>query len=166
MKIRWVAALLLLLTLTACGSGSVAADRVAVKVERAVSGNTVEMIALGGMERIRLVGVDAPSLGHKPWGPAARDRLNAIIKEADRDFMLELDSKSAAAPDHYKYGYLWRGDTLVNAQLIREGQGIAVTRYAKYEKLLVRSQYYARMMAVGIWSHVSPMRDNPRTKVD
>jgi micrococcal nuclease len=158
--------LVLLFAVTACRSGSVAADRVAVKVERAITGNTVEIMALGGMERLRLVGIDAPSLGNKPWGPAARDRLNEIIKEADRDFMLELDNKSAAAPDNYKYGYLWRGDTLVNAQLIREGQGVAVTKYARYENLLVRSQYYARMMAVGIWSHVAPMRDNPRTKVE
>lgn len=156
----------LLLALTACGSGSVAPDRVAVKVERAVTGNTVEMIALGGIERLRLVGIDAPSLGHRPWGPAARDRLNEIIQAANQEFMLELDSKGTAAPDNYKYGYLWRGDTLVNAQLIREGQGVAVTKYAKYENLLVRSQYYARMMAVGIWSHVAPMRDNPRTKIE
>jgi micrococcal nuclease len=165
MRIRLVA-VLLLLTLTACRSGSVASERVAVKVDRAVSGNTVELMALGGTERLRLVGIEAPSLGHKPWGPAARDRLNEIIKEANQDFMLELDPKSAAAPDNYKYGYLWRGDTLVNAQLIREGQGIAVTKYARYEQLLVRSQYYARMMNLGIWSHISPMRDNPRTKVD
>jgi micrococcal nuclease len=165
MRIRLVA-VLLLLTLTACRSGSVASERVAVKVDRAVSGNTVELLALGGTERLRLVGIEAPSLGHKPWGPAARDRLNEIIKEANQDFMLELDPKSAAAPDNYKYGYLWRGDTLVNAQLIREGQGIAVTKYARYEQLLVRSQYYARMMNLGIWSHISPMRDNPRTKVD
>jgi micrococcal nuclease len=165
MRIRLVA-VLLLLTVTACRSGSVASEQVAVKVDRAVSGNTVELLALGGMERLRLVGIEAPSLGHKPWGPAARDRLNEIIQEANQDFMLELDPKSAAAPDNYKYGYLWRGDTLVNAQLIREGQGIAVTKYARYEQLLVRSQYYARMMAVGIWSHISPMRDNPRTKVD
>lgn len=137
-----------------------------MKVERAVTGNTVEMVALGGTERLRLVGIDAPSLGHKPWGPAARDRLNEIIQEANQDFMLELDNKGTAAPDNYKYGYLWRGDTLVNAQLIREGQGIAVTKYARYEQLLVRSQYYARMMAVGIWSHISPMRNEPRTKVD
>jgi micrococcal nuclease len=165
MKIRAVAVLLLLI-LTACRSGSVTSDKVAVKVDRAVTGNTVEMIALGGTERLRLVGIDAPSLGNKPWGPAARDRLNEIIKEANQDFMLELDNKSTAAPDNYKYGYLWRGDTLVNAQMIREGQGLAVTKYARYEKLLVRSQYYARMMAVGIWSHISPMRDNSRPKVD
>jgi micrococcal nuclease len=181
MRIR-VLALLLILTLTACRSGLVVSDRVSVKVERAVSGNTVEVAG----DRIRLVGVDAPILGNKPWGPAARDRLNEIIKEAGSDFMLELDEKSVATPptvtngettptsgqqrrtipDNYKYGYLWRGDTLVNAQLIREGQGVAVTKYAKYEQQLVRSQYYARMMAVGIWSHVSPMRDNSRTKAD
>jgi micrococcal nuclease len=182
MRIR-VLALLLVVMLMACRSGSVVSDRVSVKVERAVSGNTVEVAG----DRIRLVGVDAPRLGNKPWGPAARDRLNEIIKEAGSDFMLELDEKSVAAPkdqpaadgdaepaveqrrstpDNYKYGYLWRGDTLVNAQLIREGQGVAVTKYAKYEQQLVRSQYYARMMAVGIWSHVSPMRDNSRTKSD
>jgi micrococcal nuclease len=165
MKIRLIA-ILLLLTLTACQSNSETSNRIAVKIERAVSGNTVEMVALGGMERLRLVGIDAPSMSNKPWGPAARDRLNEIIQAADRNFTLELDHKSSATTDNYKYGYLWQGDTLINAQLIREGQGTAVTKYAKYEQQLVRAQYYARMMAVGIWSHVSPMRDNSRPKAD
>jgi micrococcal nuclease len=167
MKIRALIGLLLVFVLTACQTSPPAPDRLAVTVARAVSGNTVELTTPDGVsQRVRLVGIDAPILSHKPWGPAARDRLEEIVKEADRKFQLELDNKSATAPDNYKYGYLWRGDVLINEQLIQEGQGLAITKYSKYEQRLIQAQYYARMMTVGIWSHISPMRENPRPQSD
>jgi endonuclease YncB( thermonuclease family) len=34
----------------------------------------------------------------------------------------------------------------------------------KYERQFVRAQAYARLMAVGIWSHDAPLRSNPGGK--
>lgn len=155
----WMA---LLWLLVACQAP--ATTRQIVTVDRAVSGSTVELSLAGQVQKVRLVGVNTPNFNQKPWGPAAKDRLEAIIQEADRKFSLELEPSEGSGS--YRYGYLWRDNTLVNEQLIREGQGLAMTQYVlpKYERRLVRGQAYARLMAVGIWSHDAPLRNNPGGK--
>jgi micrococcal nuclease len=137
-----------------------------VTVDRAVSGNTIELNLAGQVQRVRLIGVNAPNLGQKPWGTAAKDRLNAMIQAANQKFSLELEPVEAKAVEGYRYGYLWQDQTLVNEQLVKEGQGLAATRYLqpKYERRFVRAQAYARLMAVGIWSHDAPLRSNPGGK--
>jgi micrococcal nuclease len=135
----------------------------AVQVERAVSGNTVE---LADKRRIRLSGIDAPSLSQEPWGRAAKDYLDNTIRQANHQFLLELAATDPGKPtgDNRQYGYLWSQDTLVNARLVRAGHALAALEYAKpeYEERLTRAQSYARVMAVGIWSHIAPMRTSPR----
>ncbi len=155
----WVA---LLWLLVACQSPTAA--RQMVTVDRAISGNVIELTVVSQVQKVRLVGVNTPTFNQKPWGPAAKDRLEAIIQEADRKFSLELEP--AKPQSSYRYGYLWRNNTLVNEQLIREGQGLAATQYVlpKYERQFVRAQAYARLMAVGIWHHDAPLRNNPGGK--
>jgi micrococcal nuclease len=157
----WVALLWLLVACQAPVS-----SKQMVTVDRAISGSTVELTLAGQVQKVRLVGVNAPSFNQKPWGAAAKDRLEAIIQEADRKFSLELEPTEPKGTGNYRYGYLWRNNTLVNEQLVREGQGLAATQYVlpKYERQFVRAQAYARLMAVGIWSHDAPLRSNPGSK--
>jgi micrococcal nuclease len=157
----WVA---LLWLLAACQAP--VSSKQMVTVDRAISGSTVELTLAGQVQKVRLVGVNAPSFNQKPWGAAAKDRLEAIIQEADRKFSLELEPTEPKGTGNYRYGYLWRDNTLVNEQLVREGQGLAATQYVlpKYERQFVRAQAYARLMAVGIWSHDAPLRSNPGGK--
>jgi micrococcal nuclease len=168
MKIRVLLIALLLVAipwlLIACQSPNSSSQ--IVTVDRAVSGNTIELTLTGKVQRVRLIGVNAPSLGQKPWGTAAKDRLDAMIQAANQKFSLELEPVEAKAVEGYRYGYLWQDQVLVNEQLVREGQGLAATRYLqpKYERRFVRAQAYARLMAVGIWSHNAPLRSNPGEK--
>jgi micrococcal nuclease len=157
----WVALLWLLVACQAPVS-----SRQMVIVDRAISGSIVELTLAGQVQKVRLVGVNAPSFNQKPWGTAAKDRLETIIQEADRKFSVELEPAEPPGTSNYRYGYLWRDDTLVNEQLVREGQGLAATQYVlpKYERKFVRAQAYARLMAVGIWSHDAPLRSNPGGK--
>jgi micrococcal nuclease len=153
----WVALLWLLVACQAPIS-----SRQMVTVDRAISGNTVELTLADQVQKVRLVGVTAPGFNQKPWGPAAKERLEAIIQEADQKFSLELEPTEQKSTTNYRYGYLWRNNTLVNEQLIREGQGLAKTQYVlpQYERQFVRAQAYARLMAVGIWNHDAPLRNN------
>ena len=157
----WVA---LLWLLVACQAPT--STRQMVTVDRAISGSTVELTLAGQVQKVRLVGVSAPNFNQKPWGPAAKDRLETIIQESDRKFSLELEPTEPKVATKYRYGYLWHNNTLVNEQLIREGQGLAATQYVlpKYERQFIRAQAYARLMAVGIWSHDAPLRSNPGNK--
>jgi micrococcal nuclease len=163
MKINVSAFLCVLcLCLGACQSTPVPPVKTLVQVDRAVSGNTIE---LSDKQRVRLIGLDAPSWEQKPWGNAAKDRLNEIIKQQKNRFLLELEPSPLItnSTDSRQYGYLWQNDQLINEQLIREGHALAVTKYAslRYEQQLVRAQAYARLTNVGIWNHESPMRTSP-----
>jgi micrococcal nuclease len=157
----WV---VLLWLLVACQAP--ASSKQMVTVDRAISGSTIELTLAGQVQKVRLVGVNAPNFNQKPWGAAAKERLEAIIQEADRQFALELEPTESKGANNYRYGYLWRNNTLVNEQLVREGQGLAATQYVlpKYERQFVRAQAYARLMAVGIWSYDAPLRSNPGGK--
>jgi micrococcal nuclease len=151
--------------LTACQTGPPTVSKVPVVVNRAISGNTIELTLAGQVQRVRLVGVNAPFVSQKPWGTAAKERLEALT--SSQQFSLELAApetkKNGSSTEKTKYGYLWQQDRLINEQLIREGQGLADIRYVKpqYERQLIRAQAYARIMAVGIWSHEAPMRNDP-----
>jgi micrococcal nuclease len=149
--------------LTACQFSPAPPAKVPVQVDRAVSGNTVE---LADKRRVRLIGIDAPSLSQQPWGNAAKDYLDDIVQQADRQFLLELSptDTDAGKADSRQYGYLWRNEVLVNEQLVRAGHALAMTKYVspQYEQRLTRAQSYARLLAVGIWSHTAPMRTSPR----
>ncbi len=157
----WVA---LLWLLVACQAP--AAIKQMVTVDRALSGSTVELTLAGQVQKVRLVGVNAPNFAQKPWGPAAKDRLEEIIQESNHQFALELEPTALKGVGNYRYGYLWHNNTLVNEQLLKEGQGLAATQYVlpKYERQFVRAQAYARLMAVGIWNHDAPLRTNPGGK--
>ncbi len=147
--------------LVACQSVSAPPVKTLVQVDRAISGNTIELL---DKQRVRLVGLDAPSWEQKPWGNAAKDRLNAMIKQQKNRFWLELEPNNTKSKDVRQYGYLWQSnDLLVNEQLIREGHGLAVTKYAslKYEQQFIRAQSYARLTSAGIWSQEAPMRTSP-----
>jgi micrococcal nuclease len=163
MKISFLWVILLWL-LVACQAPIT--SRQMVTVDRVNSGNTIELTLAGQVQKVRLVGVNVPSFNQKPWGAAAKERLEAIIQEADRQFSLELEPAEPKGAANYRYGYLWHNNTLVNEQLVKEGQGLAATQYVlpKYERQFVRAQAYARLMAVGIWSHDAPLRNNPGSK--
>jgi micrococcal nuclease len=159
MKINLLGSLGCLLILTACQSIPTPPVKTLVTVDRAISGNSIE---LANKQRVRLVGIDAPSWEQKPWGTAAKDRLEAIVQQQNHQFWLELESNDPK--NGRQYGYLWqKNNALVNEQLIREGHALAFTTYVspQYEQQLVRAQSYARLMGVGIWNHEAPMRASP-----
>jgi micrococcal nuclease len=148
------------LLLGSCQSVTIPPVKTPVQVDRAISGNTIE---LSSKQRVRLIGLDAPSWEQKPWGNAAKERLEAIIQQHNHQFSLELEASDTKAADGRQYGYLWQNNLLVNEQLIREGHALAVTKYASphYEQQLVQAQSYARLTGVGIWNQEAPMRTSP-----
>jgi micrococcal nuclease len=152
--------LCLSLLLGACQSATTSPVKNPVQVDRAISGNTIE---LSTKQKVRLIGLDAPSWEQKPWGNTAKERLDAIIQQHNHQFSLELEASDTKATDGRQYGYLWQNNLLINEQLIREGHALAVTKYAnpQYEQQLVQAQAYARLTGVGIWNPEAPMRTSP-----
>ena len=123
-------------------------------VARAVDGDTLELVS---GERIRLLGVNtpetvAPNKPVEPWGPEAADFSQAFI--AAGPVRLTFDQER-----HDRFGrhlaYAWRGETLLNEELIRAGLSEAVTVFpysrAMKDRFLA-AQRRAKREHRGIWS--------------
>jgi micrococcal nuclease len=135
-----------------------------VKVERVVSGQTIEIVGFANqtpiLQQVRLIGIQAPDLKQQPWGLAARQKLEELI--GGKSVLLETDSPDRDQFDR-QLAYLWQGEILLNEQLVKEGYALVVARSpnTKYQQRLANAQEWARIMGRGIWNPENPMRQTP-----
>jgi micrococcal nuclease len=140
-----------LLALAGCGGGASTA-----RVERVVDGDTVVVRLDGRSERVRYIGVDTPE-SVKPGvrvqcfaKSAAKANARLVL---GRDVRLEYD---AEARDRYGrlLAYVWRGDLLVNAELVRLGYGkpLEIAPNLAHAVQLRRLASAARRDGRGLWS--------------
>lgn len=150
--------------LLASCKASVAPQGQLVKVEQALSGQTIKVVSIGDLEaipkRVRLIGISAPDLKQLPWGPQARSTLVELI--GDQPVLLEFDVQKQ---DRYQrqLGYIWRERELINEQMVKQGYALAMARSPnnKYDQRLLNAQEWARIMGLGIWDPKNPMRLTP-----
>lgn len=136
---------------------------VAVKVERVISGQTLEVVDTSKpsalIERVRLLGIEAPDMKQQPWGTAAQEKLKQLI--GGQIVLLESEGSTK---DQFErtLAYVWKDGMLVNEQLVVEGY-VYVPRSInnKYEQRLTNAQEFARLMGKGIWNPEKPMRLTP-----
>ena len=135
-----------------------------VKVERVVSGNTIEVVGKTDQgtlsARVRLIGIEAPDLKQLPWGEEARNKLEELIN--GQQVLLESDVEETDQYDR-RLGYIWRDRKLVNEQIVAAGYALAALRSpnTKYNQRLLEAQEFARIMQQGIWNPQNPMRVTP-----
>lgn len=152
-----------LLLLVGCQSTS-PPQGVTLKVARVVSGQGLEVLDSSKQsaltERVRLIGVEAPDLKQRPWGPKARDKLEQLIGRGT--VLLESDEETQ---DQYgrRLAYLWQDGVLLNEQMVVQGYALFVPRSPnnKYDQRLAHAQEVARVMERGIWDRAQPMRLSP-----
>jgi micrococcal nuclease len=127
-----------------------------VHVERVVDGDTIVVRVDGRSEHVRYIGVDTP----ESVKPGVRVQCFAKAAAAEnrrlvlgRDVRLEYD---AEARDRYGrlLAYVWRGDTLVNAELVRLGYGkpLEIAPNLAHAAELRRLATAARRGHRGLWS--------------
>jgi len=143
-----------------------------VKIERVVSGQTLEWVDTSKqpalIDRVRLIGIEAPDLRQQPWGDQAKQQLEQMTGKINgqklvfESVLLESDVEQV---DQFgrKLAYVWKDGVLLNEQLVKEGSVLAVVRSPnhKYDQRLIRAQEYARLMGKGIWNPEQPMRLTP-----
>ncbi len=143
-----------------------------VKIERVVSGQSLEWVDTNKqpplIERVRLIGIDAPDMRQQPWGFGAKKRLEQMIGDTKsqqlvlKPVLLESGMESL---DQFgrRLAYVWKDAVLLNEELVKEGYVLAVPRSPnnKYDHRLMRAQEYARLMGRGIWNPEKPMRLTP-----
>lgn len=161
----------LLLLLTSCSQPDLPKG-IFTKVERVISGQTLEILDKTGkipvLQQVRLAGIIAPDLKQDPWGIRAKQHLKQLSE--GKKILLEAD---LTAKDRYGRisGYVWLDGILINEQLLKEGSVLAETSsiyrpvtsnfQTQYSQRFNYAQEYARLMGNGIWNPDKPMRLTP-----
>lgn len=134
-----------------------------VRVVRVHDGDTVSVLIGRKRERVRLIGIDAPESGQRPWGPRAKDHLEELLRRGGWLVTLEFD-----VDRRDKYGrllaYLRTGDgTFINLRMVRDGYAVLFTfpPNVRYTNTLRDGQRYARELRLGIWGR-DGLKESPK----
>ena len=151
---RWWLALLLLLPLLGAGSAHAGAA-IEGTVVRVVDGDTIHVQLADRVERVRYIGVDSPEIHHPVRGEEPGGRAAATVNRGlveGRRVRLELDVRTRDRWGRL-LAYVWVGDTMINAELIRLGyaQVMTVPPNVRYQDLFVKLQREAREAGRGLW---------------
>jgi micrococcal nuclease len=146
--------LALVLLSTACASAA-SFDGTVVRI---VDGDTIHVRIGDRVEKVRYIGVNTPEVHHprkgeEPGGREAAEVNRGLV--AARHVRLETDVRSR---DRYGrlLAYVWVGDTMINAELVRLGyaQVMTVPPNVRHQALFVKLQREAREAARGLWASV------------
>ena len=139
-----------LLLLLGCNQVQLDSNLIAARVERVISGQTLEVIidTNNPPQRVRIVGIDVPP--SESWEIAAKKGLQNLIQ--DGQIWLELES-----PEQDRYdrilAHVWHNKALVSEELAKQGYVLANTKYPnQYSDRIFYAQEYARILGYGIWS--------------
>ncbi len=105
--------------------------------------------------RVRLLLIDAPEIGQRPFGVKARDALRSMVTAGDTVW-LELDVQPT---DRYQrtLAYVWtepRGGTLLNREMARLGFAVALVYppNVRYVDEIRAAVVEARAARSGLWA--------------
>ena len=159
MALRRPAGLVLLLV-GLLATTSTAAGSLDGAVVRVVDGDTIYVRLADRVEKIRYIGVNAPEVHHPIKGEEPGGREAAAVNRrlvGGRHVRHELDVRTR---DRYGrlLAYVWAGDTMVNAELVRLGyaQVMTVPPNVKYQRLFIELQREARESHRGLWQAAQP----------
>ncbi len=165
-------ALLLSVLLWGCNGTSANTTVLEARVQKVVSGHTLEVtipsLDPARIQRVRLIGIDAPNSAQRPWGPEAQKFLQAELNDQRPNasekpsIQLEVDLQQQ---DQYQrvLAYVWQDGQLINEVLVAQGYALASSRLPniRYEERLGQAQETARLSGLGIWNPANPMRQTP-----
>ena len=128
---------------------------VEAEVVRVVDGDTIRVRIADRIEKVRYIGINAPELHHprrgaEPGGQDAATVNREIV--SGRHVRLELDVR-----ERDRYGrllaYVWIGDVMVNAELVRRGyaQVMTIPPNVRYQSLFLSLERAAREAGRGLW---------------
>jgi micrococcal nuclease len=124
-----------------------------VEVVRVIDGDSVRVSVNGRRDEVRLIGIDAPEMGQRPWGRRAKEHLEDLLFGSSENPSIEYDVERRD-----KYGrllaYVRTGDgRFVNEEMLRDGFAVLFTvpPNVRYMKEFRAAQESARDRGLGIW---------------
>jgi len=125
-------------------------------------GDTIDVRLGDRVERVRYIGIDAPEIAHeeregRPRRAGTREGIGAMRVNAallvGRAVRLELDLETR---DRYGrlLAYVWAGDTMVNAEMVRRGyaRAMPIPPNLRYATRFAALESEARADHRGLWS--------------
>ena len=125
-------------------------DAVVARVDFVQDGDSLRVTIGGQEERIRLIGINTPERD-ECFGSEARDILDGLI--ANQEILVATDVE---AFDQYGriLGYVWYGDTFINAEVVRTGAALAraFEPNTSLQEHLDAAERFAQTNQLGMWS--------------
>jgi len=125
-------------------------------IHRVVDGDSIEVIAANGrIERVRLIGIDAPEYRTQPYGQEARAALSAVLETREAFGRRPTLTIRRCGRDQYgrTLARVWRGSLCVNSWMIANGHAWA-ERGSLAGNL---SMAQARLSRRGLWADRAPV---------
>ncbi|MBF0505726.1 MAG: thermonuclease family protein [Nitrospirae bacterium] len=142
-----------------CSSSFAATPGVPFHVTQVIDGNTISIRTKSfvgiplKIERIRLIGIDAPELKQEQWGRLAKKHLKKIVSENCWVVNIEFDVQQRDR-DGRLVAYLWnKKGELINEKLLESGYAVLSSSppNMKYADRLAAAVEKARSERAGIW---------------
>lgn len=136
--------------------GAAPGQSLTAQVERVVDGDTIEIALGGGVDDVRLIGVDTPETV-KPgepvecFGPQASSFTHEALE--DRTVRLEFDRERRDVYDRL-LAYVYLGERFFNAELVEGGYArtLAIEPNTSHAAQLARLEAQAGAAGRGLWS--------------
>ncbi|OGW33505.1 MAG: hypothetical protein A2X59_08885, partial [Nitrospirae bacterium GWC2_42_7] len=98
-----------------------------IRVEKVHDGDTITAIVENRSEKIRLIGIDTPEMGQRPWGSKAKEYLESLVESSFKTLTIEYDIEHRD-----KYGrilaYIRTKDgRLINEEMLSSGYALLFT---------------------------------------
>jgi micrococcal nuclease len=123
--------------------------KAAVRVNKVIDGDTIEVKIGNDLSRVRLIGIDCPEASQK-YGKEATGFTKSFLSFGNAELEFDVQIKD-------RYGrllaYVWSGDEMLNSLLVKNGLAV-VTTYppnVKYVDLFKKLQETARIHKEGLW---------------
>jgi len=133
-------------------SSAAKADR-NVEIVKVIDGDSVLIRLDGKSVECRLLSIDAPEWGQKPWGTRARRHLQELFRESGGRVIVEKDARQK---DRHKrlLVYLWgRDGRMINRRMVSDGYALAYTipPNTRYADAFRSDEKEAREARRGFW---------------
>ena len=121
----------------------------AVRVNKVIDGDTIEVKIGNDLSRVRLIGIDCPEESQK-YGKEAAGFTKSFLSFGNAELEFDVQIKD-------RYGrllaYVWSGDEMLNSLLLKNGLAV-VTTYppnVRYVDSFKKLQETARINKEGLW---------------
>jgi endonuclease YncB( thermonuclease family) len=125
------------------------------RVTRIIDGDTIEVDVGGTVFQVRYIGIDCPEAGH-PLGPEATEVNRRLVE--NKTVRLVEDRSDVDGFDRL-LRYVYVGDLLVNAEMVRLGYARAVSYPPNvlHDALFAELELQAREASAGLWAEPSQL---------